>query len=189
MKAAFALLADDLTHNSVRKLVWRMFQQHGISLTTSRLPCHVSLKQPFDIPEVEMLEDYMAELAGSLSPVDIVLTEMQLIEVPGTEEASGILWLHAERSPKLGDLHDRINNELELRFGNTAADFDGPDYQFHMTLAIGRPFEAYENAYQNFAGTFTRTRFQARSLALFAYDHKNGAETEYISYKIVPIGE
>ena len=179
MKAAFALLADDLTHNSVRKLVWRMFQQHGISLTTSRLPCHVSLKQPFDIPDVEMLEGYIAELAGSLSPVDIVLTEMQLIEVPGAEEASGILWLHAEQSPELKDLHDRINSELESRFGSTEADFDGPDYQFHMTLAIGKPFEAYESAYQDFAGTFIRTRFQARSLALFAYDHNREAETEY----------
>ena len=188
MKAAFALLADDLTHNSVRKLVWRMFQQHGISLTTSRLPCHISLKQPFDIPDVEMLEDYLTELAGSLSPIDIVLTEMQLIRVAGEKETGGILWLHAERSPKLGELHERINKELEARFGSTEADFDGPDYQFHMTLAIGKPFEAYENAYQDFRSAFTEIRFQAQSLALFAYDHNRGAETEYISYKIVPLG-
>jgi hypothetical protein len=46
MKAAFALLADSPTHNTVRKLAWQMYQKHGISLEVCRLPLHVSLKQP-----------------------------------------------------------------------------------------------------------------------------------------------
>ena len=188
MKAAFALLADDQTHNAVRKLVWQMFEQHGISLATSRLPCHVSLKQPFDIANVEILEDYMAELAGSLAPVDVTLTELQLIEVAGADVPSGILWLKAEKTPELCRLHARLNDELAARFGSTEADFDGPGYQFHMTLSIGRPWAAYESAYREFKSAFTETRFQARAIALFAYDSKTECETEYISYRILPFG-
>jgi len=188
MKAAFALLADEPTHNTVRGLAWQMFQQHGISLETSRLPCHVSLKQPFDIPNAEMLEGYMAELASSLFPIDIILTEMELIKVAEEEQASGILWLHAEWSPELWGLHDRINKELEARFGSTQADFDGPDYQFHMTIAMGRPFATYERAYQEFKGALAEIQFQARSMALFVYDNKDGLGTEYISYKFLPLG-
>ncbi len=101
MKAAFALLADYETHNAVRKLTWHMFQRHGISLEICRLPPHVSLKQPFDIPDVALLESYVTELAGSLSPVTVRLTELQLIEAAGKEETSGILWLKAEQSPQL----------------------------------------------------------------------------------------
>ncbi len=54
MKAAFALLADNEAHNAVRKLTWQMYQRHGISLEISRLPPHISLKQPFDIPDVTL---------------------------------------------------------------------------------------------------------------------------------------
>jgi len=188
MRAAFALLADDQTHNAVRKLVWQMFQQHGISLATSRLPCHVSLKQPFDIANVEILEDYIAELAGSLAPVDVTLTELQLIEVAGADVPSGILWLKAEKTPELCRLHARLNDDLATRFGGTQADFDGPDYQFHMTLTMGKPFEAYANVYREFKDTFGEIRFQARSIALFVCGNKGGSELEYISYRILPLG-
>ena len=189
MKAAFALLADYETHNAVRKLTWRMFQRHGISLDICRLPPHVSLKQPFDIPDVALLESYVTELAGSLSPVTIRLTELQLIEAAGIKETSGILWLKAEQSPELCQLHERLNKELASRFSNTQADFDGSDYQFHLTLSIGKPFSVYHKAYQEFREAFAEIRFQAHSLALFAYDGKSGLETEYISYKFLPLGK
>lgn len=187
MRAAFALLADYETHNAVRKLTWQMFQEHGISLEVCRLPPHVSLKQPFHIPDVMLLESYMAELADSLPPVTIKLTEIQLIETAGTEETSSILWLKAEQSLELCQLHDRLNKELASRFNDTQADFDGSDYQFHLTLSIGKPFSAYQNAYEEFRGTFTEIRSEAHSLALFAYDDKNDLETDYMSYKILPL--
>ncbi len=189
MKAAFALLADYETHNAVRKLTWQMFQRHGISLKICRLPPHVSLKQPFDIPNVTLLENYMAELADSLPSVAVRLTELQLIETAWTEETGGILWLKAEQSPELCQLHERLNKELASHFSNTQADFDGSSYQFHLTLSIGKPFSVYHKAYQEFKEAFAEIRFQAHSLALFAYDDKSGSETEYVSYKILPLGE
>ncbi len=129
----------------------------------------------------------MAELADSFSSVTVDLTELQLIETAETEETRGILWLKAEQSPGLCQLHDRLNKELASRFNNTQADFDGSDYQFHLTLSIGKPFSAYQNAYEEFKETSAKIRFQACSLALFAYDNKNGSETEYVSYKVLPL--
>ena len=189
MKAAFALLADAPTHNKVRGLTWHMYQKYGISLGACRLPPHISLKQPFDILDVRDLEGYMTELVASLPPVDITLTEMQLIEMAGSEGPSGILWLQADKSPILRQLHARLNKELALRFGDTHADFDGPEYQFHLTLTLGKlPLARYQAIYQEFQDVLGVFRFQARSLALFAYDNSIGSETEYISYKILPLG-
>ena len=190
MKAAFALLADYETHNVIQKLTWQMFQRHGISLQASRLPPHVSLKQPFHISNISALDDYMVDFAASLTPIDITLTEMQLLETPGAERPSSILWLKAEPSPSLRHLHSRLNEELAMRFGDTQADFDGPDYDFHLTLSIGELSSRYHEAYQEFAGSFTPLRFQAQSLAVFAYDNSITMDEgwEYISYKILPLG-
>ncbi len=185
MKAAFALLADYPTHNAVRKLAWQMYQKHGISLETSRLPPHVSLKQPFDVPNVSTLEGYMAELAGSLSPIDVTLTKLELVEV---DEHTGILWLKAEQTPALHQLHNRLNEELALRFGGTQVNFDGPDYQFHMTIAIGGSSLAdYRRAYEEFKDAWRGISFRADALALFAYDSIH-SQPDYISYKVLPIG-
>ena len=184
MKAAFALLADYPTHNAVRKLAWQMYQKHGISLETSRLPPHVSLKQPFDIPDVSALEGYLAELASSMSPIDITLTNLELVEV---NEHVGILWLRVEQTPSLRQLHNHLNEELALRFGNTQADFDGPEYQFHMTIAIGGSSLAiYRRAYEEFKNIWRETAFRTDALALFAYDSIN-SQPDYISYKVLPI--
>lgn len=184
MRAAFALLADYPTHNTVRRLAWQFYQKYGISLETSRLPPHVSLKQPFDIPDVSALQDYLAELASSLSPLDITLTEPELVEV---NEHTSILWLKAEQTPTLHQLHNRLNQELELRFGSTQADFDGPDYQFHMTIAIGRSSSAdYRRAYEEFKNNWREISFRTDAVALFAYDSIN-SQSDYISYKILPM--
>ena len=189
MKAAFALLADYATHNAVRKLAWQMYQNYGISLETSRLPPHVSLKQPFDIPNISDLEEYMTELAGSLSPIDITLTELELIEVTGANGPSGILWLQVEQTSALHKLHTHLNQELASRFGNTQADFDGPGYQFHMTIAIGgSSLVDSRRAYGDFKDSWREVRFRADTLALFAYDNIS-SQPDYISYKILPIGE
>ncbi len=184
MKAAFALLADHPTHNTVRKLTWQMYQKYGVSLETSRLPPHVSLKQPFDIPDLGVLESYMDELASSISPVEITLSELEIVEV-GVH--TSILWLKAEQTPALHQLHSRLNQELAARFGSTQADFDGPDYKFHMTIAIGGSSLAdYRCVYQEFKGSWREVSFGANVLALFAYDSVN-SQPDYISYKILPI--
>ncbi len=184
MKATFALLADYPTHNTVRRLAWQMYQKYGISLETSRLPPHVSLKQPFDIADLAALESYMNELVSRMSPINITLTGPELVEV---NEHTSILWLKAEQTPTLHQLHNRLNQELESRFGSTQADFDGPDYQFHMTIAIGGSSLAdYRRTYEEFKNNWREISFRADAVALFAYDSIN-SQSDYISYKILPM--
>ena len=71
MKAALALLANTEVHNFVRQLAWTIHQKYHIGLETSRLPPHVSLKQPFAVSDLAALETYMRELADSITPVEV----------------------------------------------------------------------------------------------------------------------
>jgi len=55
MKATFAFLFDHEVHNVVRKLAVEVHQNYRVGLAGSQLPPHVSLKQPFSIPDLQLL--------------------------------------------------------------------------------------------------------------------------------------
>lgn len=55
MKATFALLANAEIHNLVRKLAWDNHQKYHTGIDVCRLPPHISLKQPFDISDLNRL--------------------------------------------------------------------------------------------------------------------------------------
>lgn len=65
-----ALLADNEIHNLVRKLSWDIHQNYRTGIDVCRLPPHISLKQPFDISDLDALSEYMTELAQGLEPGD-----------------------------------------------------------------------------------------------------------------------
>jgi hypothetical protein len=69
MKATFALLLDHQVHNIVRKLAVEVHQTYRVGLAGSQLPPHVSLKQPFSIPDLAAIEAYFDQLAQSIEPV------------------------------------------------------------------------------------------------------------------------
>jgi hypothetical protein len=94
VKATFALLADNQTHNLVRKLSWDIHQNYRTDIDMCRLPPHISLKQPFDIDDLDSLTEYMSELARSLEPFQTLLTHLDLIETTMDGFHTGILWLN-----------------------------------------------------------------------------------------------
>ena len=190
MKATFALLANREVYNWVRKLAWEIHQTYHTGTLHVRLPPHISLKQPFVIAEVAPLEAYMAELAATIPPFTIHLTELQLEIGNFNGMEYGILWLNVQETAELRHLHNRLNQELARRFGNTRAAFDGPDYQFHMTVMMGgQPVEVYRKLYVKLAEHRLDLQYTVHDLALFVYDEPMGPQGEYLTYKILPLGK
>ena len=190
MKATFALLANYEIHNLVRKLSWDIHRKYRTGTDVCRLPPHISLKQPFDISGLELLEDYMAELAISVSPFEVNLTGLQLIKTTIDGLETGILWLNVQETALLRQLHNRLNQELTSRFGDVSAAFDGPDYHFHMTVAIGgQPFDVYKKLYNEFIGHLNDLQYTVRELGMFVYDEMDEINAGYITYKILSLRE
>ncbi len=189
MKATFALLTDLPTHNFVRKITWEAQRSYQTGLDTARLAPHVSLKQPFEIADLPGLEDYMAVLAASTPLCEVHLTEIQAIPFTMAGTETGILWFDVEETATLRGLHDRLNQELPLRFGDTRADNDGPGYHFHLTIAIGnQPLPVYQQIARDYARFPVERVFTARQLALFVYDDGAQVDWGYMTYKILPLG-
>jgi 2'-5' RNA ligase len=190
MKATFALLANPQVYNYVRKLAWEIHQTYHTGFGICRLPPHISLKQPFEISDLMALETCMGELAASISPFDVNLTELQLIpsDIDGVDTA--ILWIDIQETNYLRQLHDRINQELEQRFNNTQAYADGASYHFHMSVAIGgQPIEVYKKVYDEIPDRVVNLKFTAHELAMFVYDEPIDLEGNYMTYKILSLGK
>lgn len=190
MKATFALLANNEIHNRVRKLSWEIHRTYRTGLDITRLPPHISLKQPFDMADLRPAEQYMVELAGSIAPFEVKLTALQLVDAVIEGVATGILWLNVEETETLRQLHNRVNEELAARFGNVRAAFDGPDYHFHMTVAIGgQPIETYRKIHNEFTGYLNNLKYTVQELVMFAYDEMYTMNAGYLTYMILPIGK
>ena len=188
MKATFALLANAEIHNLVRRLSWDIHRKYRTGIDICRLPPHISLKQPFDISDLNPLEEYMTELADRIPPFEVNLTGLELIEATIDELETGILWLNVQETKLLRQIHNRLNQELTLRFGDVSAAFDGPDYHFHMTVAIGgQPVETYKKIFSEFAGHLKDLQYIVRELGMFVYDDKEEINAGYITYKILPL--
>ena len=191
MKATFALLFDHTVHNLVRKLAVEMHQTYQVGLGGSQLPPHVSLKQPFSIPDLPSIEAYFDQLVKSIDP--IVLTFPRI----GAADDAPVLWLEVEENATLRELHTRINQELAQRFPNTQAPFDGPTYRFHLTIALG-PSGSFgsgplSSLYQSIANLFASRevalRATAEHLVLFYYDQDQIELGTFLTYKILPLGK
>jgi len=184
MKATFALLPPNDIHNLVRHLAWEAHTCQKITTLAARLPAHVSLKISFDTRSLGQLETYMDELAASTPPLEISLTGLQLIKMGET----GILWLDVVQTPELRRLHFRILEDLCACMGESVrVSPDGEDYHFHMTVAMGKPLSAFQEAFAAMATCEVNTSFTARDLCLFLYDDQAGLDESYITYKILPL--
>jgi len=124
------------------------------------------------------------------NPFTVKLTELKLIDATIEGMDTGILWLDVQETEILRQLHNRVNQELTLRFGDVHAAFDGPDYHFHMTVAIGgQPIETYRKIYGEFSGRLNDVQYAVQELVMFVYDEMYSVNAGYMTYMILPIGK
>ncbi|MHC4933253.1 MAG: 2'-5' RNA ligase family protein [Planctomycetota bacterium] len=188
MKAAITLLPDLETANFVRRLGWDLHLRYGIGTLARRVPPHFSLKQPFATANLADLEEYVDGLARTIEPLEVRLSRLGTVEAEIEGNQAGIVWLEVEEDAQLRTLHDRLNAELNARFGETPAPHDGESYRFHMTVAIGRAsIEAFRTIEAEHSGPVDRV-CRLVDLALLVYEEPLGPGAEFMTYKILPLG-
>ncbi len=86
-----------------------------------------------------------------------------------------------------------LNRELAAQFGDAQADFDGDDYEFHMTVAIG-PCDAgrLPQLKADMADWDLMDRTQVVDLAMYVYEESTRPDSllgvrEYGIYKKLPL--
>jgi 2'-5' RNA ligase len=181
MKAGFALLADRTVSNAVTGLAWDMHLRWQNGIASRSIAPHISLRQPIDIGErLEVMEGYALHLAAAVPPLPIQLGGLLAWD-------DGVV-IDVVETPALRDLHDRLIRELGPLFGAVRADHDGPEYHFHMTVAIGGADAAtYRSIGAAYASWELPRGYTAAEIGLFVgYERAPGA-WQYMLHTVLPL--
>jgi len=181
MRATFVLLANNDLDNFAKKLVLKAQNIGKLGFEACRLPFHVSLKQTFEIPSVESIEEYFDSFVKTLKPVTVRFTELDLYKAKIMGIDSGVISIKAEREPQLDELQKRFFAELNSKFGECKAEHDD-DYVFHMTICYGlAPQAQYDKVFNELKGNDYNFESVFSELGLLYYEEvKPGA---YFCYK------
>ena len=188
MKATIVLIADNAAENYGRKLMLEAHKHGKMGFEMARLPQHVSLKQPFSIPNLEDMETFFDEFVKELRTFDIEFEQVDLCpsNVLGGVE-SGCMSLRVRETVQLVDAQKTLNEKLLETFGPCPAEHDD-DFIFHMTFAIGgAPFESYKRAYEELAKKEYSQVFRFNKVGLLYYDDDNIVPGTYFCYKVSDI--
>lgn len=187
MKVSFALLTTNEIHNYSRKVAFDINKKYRTGFYAAQLPPHISLKQPFEISDINEVEKYMEEFAESIEPFEISIPRLNY----WVSEEVGSIYLEVEESQILRDLHNRLNKELKVRFGNTSAMFDGDEYRFHLTIALGGkcPKEVYEEFYREVVEKEVNFKYTAKEIVMFYFDNDNYELGTSMTYKRLLLGK
>ncbi len=189
MKATIVLLADIETENFGRRCMLESHRSGNLGFEMARLPHHISLKQPFEIPNLNNMEDTFDEFAKEWNSLTVPLLELNCFPSNVFGYESGVLSIKAERIPQLAAMQKKLFELLELRLGPCPAEHD-LDYVFHMTIAIGgASYENYERAYQELKMLDFHKKFRFDRMGLLYYDDDNIKPGTYFCYKIAQLGD
>ncbi len=125
MKATIVLIADNEAENYGRKLMLEAHKYGKMGFEMARLPQHVSLKQPFSIPNLEDMEELFDKYAKELRPFDIKFVQVDVHPsnvLGGTP--SGCLSLRVKETVQLVDAQRNLNERLIEKFGPCPAEHD-----------------------------------------------------------------
>lgn len=189
MKANFVLLANPEIHNYVRKLSWDIHQKYRTGTRHASLPPHISLNQPFNVSNLPKLEEYMDEFAESIQPLNVILTELQTVPTYYDGLEYGTLWIEVKETTSLRELHNRLNRDLESRFGNTITDYNGKAYHFHMTIMMcGQLMDVCNKYKADIQHSQVNLQYTASELGMFVYDEPMGPHGDFLWYRVLPLG-
>jgi 2'-5' RNA ligase len=155
----YAILLPDDVHNFVRRLQAHVYERASANLFTLPLEPHVTLKQPFDAPDIATHEEFLDRLARETERFQLVLHGL------GVFPEEGVLFLDVEQDARLLALQHRILDELRLQPGEFESGEPQP-YYFHATIATGLAPTDVEEARTQHAHT-PEFRFPLERLGLF----------------------
>ena len=127
MEAVITLGLDWRVHNWMRSVSLELQRKHGIEMNSARNAPHLSLRSGFEVEDIEQLERYCSQLAASLEPFAVTLTDLKLWANPGEP---CVLFLDVAEQAALKPLHHRVTRDLDLPLNP----YDGEAFHFHATV-------------------------------------------------------
>jgi hypothetical protein len=185
MKAAVTLLSDFHVQNIARRMAYEISQYAGIRFFGSLLPAHVSLKQPFNFEDMDLLEDWFESFSRKAAPIRIDLKRVYHDEW----DKFAIIGFEVLETRDLRLLHNRVNEELMGLVRDPSAPHDGDDYRFHLTVELGEVRESnpFKQFYDSLPEKNIDLSFTAKHIALLFYADGRIEAGSFMCHKVLPL--
>jgi len=170
MQLGYAIPVSIEMHEAMRKLQLRLLKEHGSRVRIEGIP-HITLKQAFEIREVEPFERHFDTLVSETAPFDVHVRDAGAFE-------EGIVFLGVVETPPLVALRKRIVGDLATGLGVAPNPLEGDRYRFHVTLAEGLDPSSLRRARKELEETSPDFRFRCDTVGLLLHTGR-----EWISYK------
>jgi len=170
MQLGYVIPVSIEMHDAMRKLQLRLLKEHGSRVRIEGIP-HITLKQAFEIEEVEPFERHLETLVSETAPFDVHVRDAGLFE-------EGIVFLGVVETPPLVALRKRIVRDLATGLGISPNPLEGDRYRFHVTLAEGLEPSSLRRARKDLQETSPDFRFRCDTVGLLLHTGR-----EWISYK------
>jgi len=188
MYICIAIITDKLLQNQSRKITYDLSQKSKISILSSRLPQHISLKQSFEVKHIEEIEEYFDSFVSNVGSLEIQLTKVDLCLMENETTDTQILWYEIMESSELRELHNKLNYELSDKFGIKMQGFDGSAFRFHSTITYDtNKEEIFKNYFDSLKSEGMPYSFNVKEIALLYCPDEKPTPGNFITYKIKEI--
>jgi 2'-5' RNA ligase len=185
MRACIALLVDNEIHNYSRKLVFDFDRKYNTGFISARLPQHITLGPVFEVKNIVEVEEYFNNIAESIKPFEVLVTDIDLKIYGDEEEGFAVLLMDIKESKELRGLHNTIYKYITEHSWDT----DNNDkYHFHSTIALGeQPARVYKELFKGISDKEINHSFIVNKIALFCTTDSENKMGTYITYKILDL--
>lgn len=150
LQAAIALLPDAELSNRLGSAALAIHTASRGRLRWPRLPAHLSLKQPFAVESLSLVESFVEGLAAELGPVEVTLGALE-VQPPSPGSPEAVVWVGVDASASLLELERRVDGALSAPATvvatpataaatppplDVAVPFVSQAYRFHLTLGF-----------------------------------------------------
>ncbi len=180
MEVAFSILLDSAGYNLVRKYQLKIRQLFQAKETLLLEP-HSTIKYAFETNNFEGIEKYFDDVART--------TEVFEIDIDGISafEENTVVFLNIAKSEQLTNMHLRILMDLKQNFNASQAEFEGPSFHFHITLAYKDiTKETFKKIMEHFKDENTQVKLAVKQLGLWV---RIAPEDRWFLYKISSLSQ
>lgn len=187
LKGAIALLPDRELANRLATAALAAHRATAGRLRWPRLPPHLSLEQPFVVPDTSAIERYLEQLAASSPKVSVLLAgvEQRLASPHGPE---AIVWVAVQPSEALLTLHERLDADLGSASPEPRIPLEEERHRFHLTLGF-LPAWIPELDVAALSAELAGIEVTFAEAALFLYDGLPRAGWQSMLYRRVRLGD
>ena len=165
MQIGLVALIDISSYNYARKLQLKLYEQVDV-IEELKLEPHITIKYAIEVDNLEKIEKYFDELVAQTERFEVQIKGINYFE-------SGVVFLDIVKNNLLSNLHLKILNDLAAKYSIKPSEFEGENFNFHITLAKDLDLEKFKLIKEGLKTENPNFKIKITQLAMYLLPNQN----------------